>query len=103
MSRLYGLTKPGVQGEGSRFGGYPGFYIRKWQHSSLDGRTPVQVYFGGLTLVPAASISPPLRSAPNGNRWRGPVGNPSIGTEKPVQTKPATFHLVIARRLRDTK
>ena len=35
-------------------GGYLAFYNRKRPHSSLDGRTPDQAYFGGLALAEAA-------------------------------------------------
>jgi putative transposase len=35
-------------------GSYLGFYNRKRPHSSLDGRTPDHVYFGGLALSEAA-------------------------------------------------
>ena len=35
-------------------GSYLAFYNRKRPHSSLDGRTPDQAYFGGLTLAEAA-------------------------------------------------
>jgi putative transposase len=35
-------------------GTYLGFYNRKRPHSSLDGRTPDQVYFGGLARAEAA-------------------------------------------------
>jgi putative transposase len=38
----------------SRIGGYIAFYNRKRPHSSLDGRTPNQAYFGGLALAEAA-------------------------------------------------
>lgn len=77
----------------SSIGGYLGFYNRKRPHSSLDGRTPDQVYFGGLAVADAARISPPLRgmvpvglrppcAVPrNGNRWNRSVGNQSNGTE----------------------
>ena len=37
----------------SSIGGYLGFYNRKRPHSSLDGRTPDQVYFGGLAVAAA--------------------------------------------------
>lgn len=35
-------------------GSYLGFYNRKRPHSSLDGRTPDHVYFGGLAMAEAA-------------------------------------------------
>jgi len=35
-------------------GCYLAFYNRKRPHSSLNGRTPDQAYFGGLTLAEAA-------------------------------------------------
>src|SRR6516225_718048 len=35
-------------------GGYLAFYNRKRPHSSLNGRTPDQAYFGGLALAEAA-------------------------------------------------
>ena len=35
-------------------GRYLGFYNRKRPHSSLNGRTPDQAYFGGLALAEAA-------------------------------------------------
>jgi hypothetical protein len=35
-------------------GAYLGFHNRKRPHSSLDGRTPDQVYFGGLVVSEAA-------------------------------------------------
>lgn len=35
-------------------GCYLGFYNRKRPHSSLDGQTPDQVYFGGLAIAEAA-------------------------------------------------
>jgi putative transposase len=35
-------------------GSYLGFYNRKRPHSSLDGRTPDHVYFGGLAVAEAA-------------------------------------------------
>jgi putative transposase len=38
----------------SSLGGYLAFYNRKRPHSSLDGRTPDQVYFGGLATAEAA-------------------------------------------------
>jgi len=38
----------------SSLGGYLGFYNRKRPHSSLDGRTPDHVYFGGLATSEAA-------------------------------------------------
>ena len=38
----------------SSLGLYLGFYNRKRPHSSLDGRTPDHVYFGGLTVSEAA-------------------------------------------------
>jgi putative transposase len=38
----------------SSLGLYLGFYNRKRPHSSLDGRTPDHVYFGGLALAEAA-------------------------------------------------
>jgi putative transposase len=38
----------------SSIGGYFGFYNRKRPHSSLDGRTPDHVYFGGLAVAVAA-------------------------------------------------
>jgi putative transposase len=38
----------------SSLGSYLGFYNRKRPHSSLDGRTPDQVYFGGLAAAEAA-------------------------------------------------
>ena len=38
----------------SSLGGYLGFYNRKRPHSSLDGRTPDHVYFGGLAVSEAA-------------------------------------------------
>ena len=38
----------------SSIGGYLAFYNRKRPHSSLDGRTPDQVYFGGLAVAQAA-------------------------------------------------
>jgi putative transposase len=38
----------------SSLGLYLGFYNRKRPHSSLDGRTPDQVYFGGLAVTEAA-------------------------------------------------
>ena len=38
----------------SSIGGYLGFYNRKRPHSSLDGRTPDHVYFGGLAVAEAA-------------------------------------------------
>jgi len=38
----------------SSLGSYLGFYNRKRPHSSLDGRTPDQVYFAGLAVSEAA-------------------------------------------------
>jgi len=38
----------------SSLGSYLGFYNRKRPHSSLDGRTPDHVYFGGLAVAEAA-------------------------------------------------
>ena len=38
----------------SSLGNYPGSYNRKRPHSSLDGRTPDQVYFSGLAVSEAA-------------------------------------------------
>ena len=38
----------------SSIGGYLAFYNRKRPHSSLNGRTPDQAYFGGLALAEAA-------------------------------------------------
>jgi len=38
----------------SSLGSYLGFYNRKRPHSSLDGRTPDHVYFGGLAVTEAA-------------------------------------------------
>jgi putative transposase len=38
----------------SSIGSYLGFYNRKRPHSSLDGRTPDQVYFAGLAVPEAA-------------------------------------------------
>jgi putative transposase len=38
----------------SSIGSYFAFYNRKRPHSSLDGRTPDQAYFGGLALAEAA-------------------------------------------------
>ena len=38
----------------SSIGDYLAFYNRKRPHSSLDGRTPDQTYFGGLALAEAA-------------------------------------------------
>ena len=38
----------------SSIGVYFGFYNRKRPHSSLDGRTPDHVYFGGLAVAEAA-------------------------------------------------
>jgi len=38
----------------SSIGGYWGFYNRKRPHSSLDGRTPDQVYFAGLAMSEVA-------------------------------------------------
>ncbi len=38
----------------SSIGGYLAFYNRKRPHSSLDGRTPDHVYFGGLAVTEAA-------------------------------------------------
>jgi len=38
----------------SSLGSYLGFYNRKRPHSSLDGRTPDQVYFAGLAVAEAA-------------------------------------------------
>ena len=38
----------------SSLGSYLGFYNGKRPHSSLDGRTPDQVYFGGLAVAAAA-------------------------------------------------
>jgi len=38
----------------SSLGLYLGFYNRKRPHSSLDGRTPDHVYFGGLAVTEAA-------------------------------------------------
>jgi putative transposase len=38
----------------SSLGSYLGFYNRKRPHSSLDGRTPDHVYFGGLAVAGGA-------------------------------------------------
>jgi putative transposase len=48
--RAYGS----VAEAGSSLGGYLAFHNRKRPHSSLDGRTPDHVYFGGLAVAQAA-------------------------------------------------
>jgi putative transposase len=43
-----------VAGARSSLGSYLAFYNRKRPHSSLDGRTPDRVYFGGFEVAEAA-------------------------------------------------
>ena len=51
---VYLRTYDSVAAARCSIGGYPGFYNCKRPHSSLDGKTPDHVYFGGFATVETA-------------------------------------------------